>query len=260
MTTGTDSLSSELTADETNISTLQSQIAALQAANPPAAATSIGFAQFDTLATSFVTGANTGTMTFKNALLADSSCNRLPPLGAGSYTINASGLTTTGWHDVYLQSDGTNVSIAFDAPTAAYSCYVCPIQVVSLSPVTLLGQFQKGNRVTMQAYGALKSPGVSAGAAGVWQSLNLSPYIPPCAKTISGQCAANGYDLEMEISPAASDIGRMSFCGVNLGGTFDGFGTSGLFSDFALLTPQLLYWRSVDTVPRNELYLRGYTF
>ena len=223
--------------------------------------------------------ASTFTMSFDRAILND--INRASiTIGPHNFTVQPLNVAVNGldsgilqgaetWYQVFVVSDGTSagavISLNQTAPVLPagmthWALAGCA-QVLSLGPTKMLGLLQISNRVTTQSYGVLPVPGVAANAANTYQIKNMAREVSPIAKTISGYMGApTGKDCQMSITADGSvDLGRVNANAVGLATPFDGAGCTVPFNDFALSTPQTLYWKSIDTLQRNILYLTSFT-
>lgn len=267
MTVGTDL--------DANLSSLSARISALESGGSTSPS-AVGFTGIKNLRISCPPGATAYTVSFDEAILKNASGGLLK-IGASSFIINAASTGLNGvdvgaiqgvdkWYVIHIVSDGVvvggvlSLSITPTLPAGmTHFALAGAGQCLTSSPLSLLDSIQVDNRVTHQDYGVLRVPGVAAAAGGVYQVLSLARETSPIAKTISGFMGAQyPRDMAMAIAPTGTDIGRFNANGVGTG-DFDGFGTTALFSDFQLFTPQTLYWKSVDTVPRNILYLTSFT-
>lgn len=264
---------------DTYLSDFDNRLTNLEQGYTPSASSPIGFGGFSNLRISCPKDSKKFTVKFDEAILKNASGSLLKIAGA-TFDIDTglSGLNglDTGilqapnkWYYLHVISDGINTSGVMSlskTPTLPNGYTFWQLagngQVVSINPTVLIWQEQIDNVITQQDRGALKAPGVAANVGMVYQSLNIAEYVPPNAKFISGfMGGASGRDMQMAISPTGSDVGRLNAHGVGMGvvPNYDGFGTTSNFSNFALSTPQLLWWKSVDTIARNLLYISSYT-
>jgi hypothetical protein len=241
---------------------------------------SFGFTGFKNLKIACRAAQSTYEISFDGCILKDVSGNLLQ-LGADSMVLDVTvsgmnGLDTgslaAGWYRIFVISDGTtteSILSALATPTLpsgyAYYEFAGWAQVFSVSPVDLSQSLQYGNQCVIQARGALSSTGVAANAVNTLQALDLSDFVPPDAKFISGFMGGKpGSRKMMAMSPwngGAYDVGRINAHGPawSPAAGFDNFGNTDNFSDFAIEN-QTLYWKAGDTQAANILYVTGYRF
>lgn len=185
-----------------------------------------------------------------------------------------SGVLAAGWYEIYVISNGSSVGGILVASGSqpvipegySYSEFAGYAQVFSVSPLDLSQSMQYDDTVSIQDRGALSSTGVAATAMGVPQTLDISAYVPPKARFVSGFMGGrSGNRMQMAVMTyqsnqgIASDVGRRNAHGPawTPSAGYDGFGMTENFENL-MIENQTLYWKAGDTQAANILYISGY--
>lgn len=226
MTIGSD-LDAELQNLQTQVSAEVSQAASVNAG-------AMYFTGFDNLKIACRPGVNTYEISFDRCILEDANGNpvrhgktslTLDPTAAGLNGLDTGALSAAnnGWYEIHVISNGTAPQAIMTLaggticlPSGyAFHEFAGYAQVFAVSPLSLSQSLQQDNIVVMQDRGALASTGVAASAANTAQTLDISPYVPPKTRFVSGMMGgAPNCRMMMAVMTWAtnrgipSDIGR----------------------------------------------------
>lgn len=217
--------------------------------------------------------ASTLTVTADEVVLKDSSGAAFlassVSVTANIATAGANGLDTgseasSTWYYVWLIYNGTTVAALLSASSSAPTMpsgytYKALVSVVRNDGSSNFIRFWQNDRrlgiATQNVFTAF-----AATAAGTYQSLSLTAFVPPIARFVSGSVggtvSSGGFGVA--VAGDANGVGAQYVSATTHSTALDVYVGAGAFTDVPLIVAQQVHWKSRNTSAENRLDVSGF--